>query len=195
MLDKAEFAEDPGTPCLRREIERPGWVEDPTVQARMREVRSDSLWLGGWARENLGNRLAYATVRYDWEPDRGEPYPAEPPPLIYEIAVTGSAPVDAPPLGGRAKGVPVRIAYDVPYSHDEFMERRRIGGEVARQLLDTIGEGGSPENGWAVRLDVYSKEGKPEPQALALCDRLRRAYDLPVLMEFSSARIVEEMGS
>ena len=50
------------------------------------------------------------------------------------------------------------------------------------------GEGGSPENGWAVRLNVYGEDGQPDPEALAQCDELRRAYRLPVLMEFSSAR-------
>ena len=79
-------------------------------------------------------------------------------------------------------------------SHDEFMERRRIGSETSRTLLDTLGEGGSPENGWAVRIDIFSEDGKPDPEALAQCDRLRRAYDLPVQMEFLNARTTQDMG-
>ena len=194
MLERTAFAEDPDVPCLKRDFERPAWVEDPTTRTRLREVRSDSYWLGRWARENLGERLAYARVGYDWTPGPDRIFPESPPPLIYEIAVTGSDPVKVPPLGGRAMGVPVKVIYDVPYSFDEFMERRRIGHEATRDLLDTNGEGGSPESGWAVMIDVFSETGKPDPQALAQCDRLRRAYDLPVLMEFSSARVTMDMG-
>ena len=194
MLDRAAFAEDPEVPCLKREFERPEWVEDQATRTRLREVRSDSFWLGRWAREELGDRLAYATVTYDWTPGPERIFPDTPPPLVYEIAVTGSEPVKPPPLGDRAKGVPVKVLYDVPYSHDQFMERRRIGHETTRQLLDTNGEGGSPETGWAVMIDVYSENGKPDPQALAQCDRLRRAYDLPVLMQFSSGRMTMDMG-
>ena len=189
MLERSAYAEDPDVPCLRREVERPAWVEEQATRTRMREVRSDSYWLGDWARKNLGDRLAYATVTYDWTPGPGRVAPVSPPPLIYEIAVTGNTPVNPPALGGRARGVPVRIVYDVPYSHEEFMERRRIGSEASRELVDKIGEGGSPENGWAVRMDVFSENGEPDPRALAQCDRLRRLYDLPILMDFGSARI------
>ena len=188
MLGRTAFAEDPDTPCLARDIERPAWVEEQATRTRLREVRSDSYWLGDWARKNLGDRLAYATVTYDWQPRAGDTFPAEPPPLIYEIAVTGTDPIRPPALRDRAKNVPVRVLYDVPYSHDGFMERRRIGRAVARELLDADGEGGSPENGWAVRLMVHAENGKPDSAALAQCDRLRRAYDLPVLMEFVGAR-------
>ena len=188
MLDKTAPAEDPARPCLMRQPPRPAWVDDPEARRRLREVRSDSYWLGRWARENLEDRLAYATVRYDWEPVGGEAPPLRPPPLIYEIAVTGSERINPPPLGGRAKGVRVKVVYDVPVGFDEFMRRREQGGSIARQVLDTIGEGGSPENGWAVRLSVFSKDGQPDPRALAQCDRLRRAYRLPVLMEFMAAR-------
>ena len=189
MLEKTKAVEAPESPCLYRELERPAWVENPVVRTRLREVRSDSYWLGRWARENLGERLAYARVNYEWEPGADGVMPASPPPLVYEIAVTGSQKVNPPPLGGRAADVPIKVLYDVPYSFDQFMKRRRIGHETTRKLLDTNGEGGSPESGWAVRIDVYSEDGKPDPQALAQCDRLRRAYDLPVLMQFSNARI------
>ena len=189
MLERAAFAQDPDIPCLMKKTERPGWVEDPSVRQKLREVRSDSYWLGRWARDNLGDRLAYATVTYDWTPGAPGDVPSTPPPLVYQIAVTGDRQIDPPALGDRASGVPVKVLYGVPYSHEEFMERRRIGSEVSRDWIDRIGEGGSPESGWAVRMDVYSADGKPDPDALAQCDRLRRAYDLPVLMEFSSARI------
>ena len=194
MLERTAFAEDPEVPCLMRDIDRPAWTEDPAVGTRLREVRSDSYWLGRWARENLADRLAYAMVTYDWTPVSPGDVPSTPPPLIYEIAVTGNEPVNAPPLGDRARGVPVKILYGVPYSHDEFLERRRIGGEASREWVDKIGEGGSPGNGWAVRMDIYSDDGKPDPEALAQCDSLRRAYDLPILMEFSTARITAEVG-
>ena len=194
MLERTAFAQDPDTPCLRREIERPAWTEDPAVSIRLREVRSDSHWLGRWARENLGDRLAYAMVTYDWTPKSPGDVPLSAPPLVYQIAVTGDQPVNAPPLGDRARGVLVKILYDVPYSHAEFMERRRIGSEASREWIDKIGEGGSPENGWAVRMDVYSDDGQPDPEVLAQCDRLRRAYDLPILMEFSNARITTDVG-
>ena len=189
MLDKTAYAEDPDHPCLMRQPPRPSWVDDPQVGSRLRVVRSDSYWLGQWARENLRDRLAYATVTYDWEPVRGEPPPSSPPPLIYEIAVTGEDKINPPPLRDRAKGVPVKVVYGVPVSDTEFMRRRDIGRPIAQRLVDTTGEGGSPENGWAVRLSVYSEEGRPNPEALAQCDALRRAYRLPVLMEFSAGRV------
>ena len=188
MLDKTAYAEDPDRPCLMRQPSRPAWVETSTVRTRLREVRSDSYWLGQWARDNLGDRLAYATVTYDWEPVRGEPPPSSPPPLIYEIAVTGEDRINPPPLRDRAKGVPVKVVYGVPVSDAEFMRRRDIGRPIAQRLVDMTGEGGSPENGWAVRLSVFSEGGKPAPEALAQCDALRRAYRLPVLMEFSAGR-------
>ena len=84
--------------------------------------------------------------------------------------------------------MPVEVVYGVPISDAEFMRRRDVGRPVAQQLVDMTGEGGSPENGWAVRLNVYGEDGQPDPEALAQCDALRRAYRLPVLMEFSSAR-------
>ena len=189
MLDKTAYAEDPDRSCLMRQPPRPSWVDDRQVGTRLREVRSDSYWLGQWARDNLGDRLAYATVTYDWEPVRGEPPPSSPPSLIYEIAVTGEGRINPPPLRDRAKGVPVKVVYDVPVSDAEFMRRRDTGRPIAQQLVDMVSEGGSPENGWAVRLSVFSEDGKPDPEALAQCDALRRAYRLPVLIEFSAGRI------
>ena len=188
MLDRTAYAEDPDRPCLMRQVPRPSWVEDPQVGTRLREVRSDSYWLGQWARENLGDRLACAIVTYDREPVRGEPPPSTPPPLIYEIAVTGEGRINPPPLRDRAKGVPVKVVYGVPVSDAEFMRRRDIGRPIAQQLVDMVSEGGSPENGWAVRLSVFSENGQPDSEALAQCDALRRAYRLPVLMEFSAGR-------
>ena len=188
MLDKTAYAEDPDRPCLMRQPQRPTWVDAPKVRTRLREVRSDSYWLGQWARDNLGDRLAYAIVTYDWEPVRGKPPPSSPPPLIYEIAVTGEDRINPPPLRDRAKEVPVKVVYGVPVSDAEFMRRRDIGRPIAQRLVDTTGEGGSPENGWAVRLSVYSEDGQPDPEALAQCDALRRAYRLPVLMEFFAGR-------
>jgi hypothetical protein len=172
-----------------RQPPRPSWVDDPQAGTRLREVRSDSYWLGQWARDNLGDRLAYAIVTYDWEPVRGEPPPSSSPPLIYEIAVTGEGRINPPPLRDRAEGVPVKVVYGVPVSDAEFMRRRDIGRPIAQRLIDMVSEGGSPENGWAVRLSVFSEGGEPTPEALAQCDALRRAYRLPVLMEFSAGRI------
>ena len=186
MLDMSAFAEAPGEPCRAREVERPAWTGRPEIRSRLREVRSDSLWLGRWARENLSDRLAYAGVGYDFQPGQGEALPNAPPPLIYEIVVTGSDPIRPPPLGDRAKDVPVVVRYDAPVSHDEFMARREQGGPTARRLLPTLqGEGGSPTRPWAVYLMIgdSKKEGVVE-DALSHCDALRRAYRLPVLMEF-----------
>ena len=186
MLEMSAFAEVPGQPCRAREIERPAWTEQQAVRTRLRVVRSDSLWLGRWARETLPSRLAYAGVGYDFEPRPGEALPDEPPPLIYEIVVTGSDPIHPPPLGDRAKDVPVVVRYDAPLSHDDFMARREQGGPTARRLLPTLqGEGGSPSRSWAVYLMIGdSKKAGVVENALSQCDALRRAYRLPVLMEF-----------
>ncbi|ANY19776.1 hypothetical protein A6F68_01259 [Tsuneonella dongtanensis] len=193
MLARAKFAEEPGVPCLYREMRAP-WVNDPAERTRVREVRSDSYWLGRWARENLGDRLAYAEVTYDMGDEPITAFPDTPPRLIYEIAVTGSEPVKAPPLGGRAKNVPVVVRYDRPVSFDEFMERREEGHAARGRFLDSIGEGGSPGGSWAVTIDVFHEGGTPDPEALAQCDALRRAYRLPVLMRFVNARITNDMG-
>lgn len=180
MLEKSAFAEVPGQPCRAREIERPAWSEQPDVRTRLREVRSDSFWLGRWTRENLTGRLAYAGVGYDFEPRPNESLPDGPLPLIYEIVVTGSDPIRPPPLGDRAKDVPVVVRYDAPLSHDEFMARRKQGGPTARRLLPTLqGEGGSVY----LMIGDSRREGVVE-DALSHCDALRRAYRLPVLMEF-----------
>lgn len=189
MLGKAAYAEDPERPCLMRQPPRPSWVDDRQVGTKLREVRSDSYWLGQWARDNLGDRLAYATVTYDWKPVRGEQPPSSPPSLIYEIAVTGEDRINPPALRDRAKSVPVKVVYGVPVSDAEFMRRRDIGRPIAQRLVDMVSEGGSPESGWAVRLSVFSEDGQPTLQALAQCDALRRAYRLPVLIEFSSGRV------
>jgi len=59
----------PKCPVSRaRGTERPSWTEEQTVRERLREVRSDSLWLGRWARENLSGRLAYAGLGYNFKP-------------------------------------------------------------------------------------------------------------------------------
>ena len=189
MLERAAFFEDPDTPCLLRRPEQPAWVSDPAVRRRLREARSDSLWLGQWARSELRDRLAYAEITYDFTPVAGAPLPQSPPPLIYEIAVTGTDPIAPPALSDRAADVPVKVVYDVPYSYEEFLERREMGHGQAKATLDLIGEGGSPGGDWAVELMIYSEGGKPDPAALAQCDRLRRAYGLPVLMEFLPGRI------
>ncbi|MDG5750844.1 hypothetical protein P8R33_06990 [Qipengyuania sp. XHP0211] len=186
MLEMSAFAEVPGEPCLAREMERPAWTGEPEVRTRLREVRSDSLWLARWARENLTGRLAYAGVGYDFAPRPGAALTDAPPPLIYEIVVTGSGSIRPPPLRDRAKDVPVVVRYDAPLSHGEFMARREHGGPTARQLLPTLpGEGGSPSRSWAVYLMIGNskKEGVVD-DALSQCDVLRRAYRLPVLMEF-----------
>lgn len=188
MLERAAPEENPATPCLVRPVARPAWVNDSAVNRRLREVRSDSYWLGRWARDNLGERLAYAEVVYDFGDEPVIEIAASPPRLIYVIAVTGSEPITPPPLGGRAKDVPVIVRYERPIGHAEFMRRREVGGVVARRLIDTTGEGGSPGGTWAVRLGVFSADGRPDHDALAHCDELRRAYRLPVLMEFQSAR-------
>jgi hypothetical protein len=127
MLDMSAFAEVPGQPCRARGIERSSWAQEQTVRERLREVRSDSLWLGRWARENLSRRLAYAGVGYDFEPRPGEALPDAPPPLLYEIVVTCSDPIRPPPLGDLAKDVPIVVRYNAPVSHEEFMAR--ISGE------------------------------------------------------------------
>lgn len=191
MLERAAFAEDPERPCLQREVERPAWVADPQVSRRLREVRSDSFWLGRWARENLADRLAFAEVGYDFTPEPGVALPANPPPLIYEIAVTGSAPISPPPLGDRAKDVPVVVRYDVPVSFTEFMARRERGHAMTRDWLPTsLGEGGSPGGAWAVRVTI-SDDDDPQvvADALSQCDALRRAYRLPVLIEVIEGKV------
>lgn len=194
MLARAAIAEEPGVPCLYRERRAP-WVNDPAERARVREVRSDTYWLGRWARDNLGNRLAYAEVTYDMGDKPITAFPDKPPRLIHEIAVTGSEPVNAPPLGGRAKDVPVVLRYDRPVSFAEFMKRREEGHAARGRFLDSVGEGGSPGGSWAVMIDVFHEGGTPDPEALAQCDALRRAYRLPVLMRFVNARITSEVGT
>ena len=183
LLEMSAPYEDPDRPCLYRERSPlPGAEAIP--KSRWREIQSDSYWLGDWARKNLGDRLAYAVVSGAVENGAVKP--------IYEIAVTGDAPIRPPALGDRAKDVPVRVVYDYPVSFAEFMARRENSNEAIAKLLPNLnGEGGSPgpHGSGFVRLDVYSPSGEPDRDVLAQCDALRRAYRLPVLIEFSSGRI------
>ena len=99
--------------------------------------------------------------------------------------MTGSGPIRAPPLGDLAKDVPIVVRYNAPVSHEEFMARREQGGPTARRLLPMLqGEGGAPSRSWAVYLMIGDSMKDGVVDALSQCDALRRAYRLPVPIEF-----------
>ena len=167
-----------GRPCLARTGAWPAALT-PDERRRQREIRSDSHWLNRFVRARYGERLAYSGLRR-----RGGRF-------VHVVALTGSQPIPPLRLGDRAAGVPVEIVYDAPWSLEEVMRRRIAAGETMRRLVpDAQGEGfvEMPEGGW-ISLDVYSPDGRPRQDVLGHCDALRRAYRLPVLIRFISARV------
>ena len=168
-----------GRPCLAKVDSWPPPLGAQELR-RQRVVQSDSHWLNRFVRERYGPRLAYSGLhRRDGR-------------WVHIVALTGSERIAALRLGARAADVPVEIVYDAPWSLEEVLRRRTAGNPAMLRLVpDAQGEGymESPEGGW-VLLQVYSPGGEPRVDVLAHCDALRRAYRLPVLIEFVAGRIV-----
>jgi len=169
--------EVPGRPCLAKVDSWPAIT--PDQRPRIREIQSDSHWLNRFVRERYGDRLAFTGLDA-----RGGRY-------RHVIALTGTEPVPPLKLAGRAAEVPVVITYDAPWSLRE-VERRRVQAHATlmRLVPDAQGVGfmESPDGGW-VNIDVSSPDGKPRADVLAHCDALRRAYRLPVLLEFNAGKV------
>ena len=166
-----------GRPCLARVDSWPAIT--PDQRPRIREIQSDSHWLNRFVRERYGDRLAFTGLDA-----RGGRY-------RHVVALTGSEPVPPLKLAGRAADVPVVITYDAPWSLREVERRReRAHATLMRLVPDAQGVGfmESPEGGW-INIDVYSADGKPRADVLAHCDALRRAYRLPVLLEFHAGKV------
>lgn len=169
--------EVPGRPCLAKVDSWPAIT--PDQRPRIREIQSDSHWLNRHVRERYGDRLAFTGLDA-----RGGRY-------RHVVALTGTEPVPPLKLAGRAADVPVVITYDAPWSLRE-VERRREQAHAAlmRLVPDAQGVGfmESPDGGW-VNIDVSSPDGQPRADVLAHCDALRRAYRLPVLLEFHAGKV------
>lgn len=169
--------EVPGQPCLAKADSWPAIT--PDQRPRIREIQSDSHWLNRFVRERYGDRLAFTGLDA-----RGGRY-------RHVVALTGTEPVPPLKLAGRAADVPVVITYDAPWSLREVERRREQAHETLMRLVpDAQGVGfmESPEGGW-ILIDVYSADGKPRADVLAHCDALRRAYRLPVLLEFHAGKV------
>jgi len=177
MAAAARF-EVPGRPCLGHASMSPARLEGEE-RRRQREIQSDSHWLNRFVRERYGDRLAYSGLqRRDGR-------------WVHIVALTGTEPIPPMRLADRAAGVPVEIAYGAPWSLEEVMRRRSAANaEMLRLVPDAQGEGfmETPEGGW-IKLDVYSPDGRPRADVLAHCDALRRAYRLPVLIQFVAGRV------
>lgn len=169
--------EVPGRPCLAKVDSWPAVT--PDQRPRIREIQSDSHWLNRYVRERYGDRLAFTGLDA-----RGGRY-------RHVVALTGTEPVPPLKLAGRAADVPVVITYDAPWSLRD-VERRREQAHAAlmRLVPDAQGVGfmESPDGGW-VNIDVSSPDGQPRADVLAHCDALRRAYRLPVLLEFNAGKV------
>jgi hypothetical protein len=177
--------EVPGRPCLARVDSWPAIT--PDQRPRIREIQSDSHWLNRFVRERYGERLAFTGLDA-----RGGRY-------RHVVALTGTERIPPLKLAGRAAGVPVVITYDAPWSLREVERRREQAHEALMRLVpDAQGVGfvESPEGGW-INIDVYSADGKPRADVLAHCDALRRAYRLPVLLEFHAGKVfpAEDLAS
>jgi hypothetical protein len=172
-----------GRPCLAKKESWPAIT--PDQRPRIREIHSDSHWLNRHVRERYGDRLAFTGLDA-----RGGRY-------RHVVALTGTEAVPPLKLGGRASDVPVIVTYDAPWSLKE-VERRREQAHAAlmRLVPDAQGVGfmESPEGGW-INIDVYSPDGEPRADVLAHCDALRRAYRLPVLLEFHPGKVFPMDGS
>jgi hypothetical protein len=169
--------EVPGRPCLAKAGSWPAIT--PDQRPRIREIQSDSHWLNRYVRERYGDRLAFTGLDA-----RGGRY-------RHVVALTGTEPIPPLKLAGRAADVPVIITYDAPWSLREVERRReQAHATLMRMVPDAQGVGftESPEGGW-ILITVYSPGAEPRDDVLAHCDALRRAYRLPVLIEFVGGRV------
>lgn len=165
-----------GKPCLAKPYARLSFT--PAQHRRQREIQSDSHWLNRHVRDRYGERLAYTGLDA-----RGGRY-------RHLVALTGTRPIPALKLGGRAADVPVIVTYNAPFSMEEVARRRDQGQEAAQRLVpDLLGTGFAhrPDGGW-INMQVFSADGRPRADVLAHCDALRQIYRLPVLIEFINAR-------
>ncbi|HZG44386.1 MAG TPA: hypothetical protein VEY93_15655 [Longimicrobium sp.] len=166
-----------GRPCLAKVGSWPAIT--PDQRPRIREIHSDSHWLNRYVRERYGDRLAFTGLD-----SRGGKY-------RHVVALTGTEPISPLKLAGRAADVPVVITYDAPWSLREVERRREQAHPTMLRLApDAQGVGfmESPEGGW-ILITVYSPGAQPRDDVLAHCDALRRAYRLPVLIEFVAGRV------
>ncbi|HEY7768599.1 hypothetical protein [Longimicrobium sp.] len=169
--------EVPGRPCLVKVDSWPAIT--PDQRPRIREIQSDSHWLNRYVRERYGDRLAFTGLD-----GRGGRY-------RHVVALTGTERVPPLKLAGRAADVPVVITYDAPWSLREVERRReQAHGMLMRLVPDAQGVGfmESPDGGW-ILITVYSPGAQPRDDVMARCDALRRAYRLPVLIEFVAGRV------
>jgi len=172
-----ERFEVPGQPCLAR----PDAMAELSLaeRKRQREVRSDSHWLNRLVRERYGDRLAFSGLTVEG----GR--------LRHVVWLTGTAPIPPLRLRHRAADVPVEIRYNAPWSIAEVFRRRAAVAPMLKHLVpDVQGESyrEGPDAAW-IELDVYSPDGRPLSEVLALCDKLRAAYRLPVLIRFTAGRL------
>ncbi|HEY0038687.1 MAG TPA: hypothetical protein VGB66_18450 [Longimicrobium sp.] len=169
--------EVPGRPCLAEVDSWPAIT--PDQRPRIREIQSDSHWLNRYVRERYADRLAFTGLDA-----RGGRY-------RHVVALTGTEPIPALKLAGRAADVPVVITYDAPWSLREVERRREQAHATLMRLVPDVQGVGfmeSPDGGW-ILITVYSPGAQPRDDVMAHCNALRRAYRLPVLIEFVAGRV------
>lgn len=165
-----------GQPCVEKPQPRPDWAD--ARHRRQREIRSDSHWLNRYVDERYGDRVAYSGL----DASGGR--------LRHVVALTGTRPVPPMKLGGRAAFIPVVVTYGAPLSKREIARRRAANRLAADRLVPDM-QGTAyvhdPQGGY-LRMYVYSSDGRPRADVLTRCDALRRAYRLPVLMQFTQGK-------
>lgn len=166
-------------PCIARKEIGPDF---PIEQKRRGKVIwSDSIELQNRIRAAHGSRILVMTPDVSAGADKAR----------FLVKVTGHDPLPAYRLGGRARDVPVIVEYGVPYSADQLRQKASAAHADLMRLL--------PEaQGWAVSegyglgalfIHVYSPTGEPPANLTGLCEQLREAVGMPVLLSYSMGRV------
>ena len=166
-------------PCIARKELGP----DHSIEQRRRSkvIWSDSIELQNRIRAAHGSRILVMTPDVSAGADRAR----------FLVKVTGQDPLPAYRLGGRARDVPVVVEYGMPYSADQ--PRQKVSAAYAdlmRLLPDAQGWGVSEGYGLgALFIHVYSPTGQPPPNLTPLCEQLREAVGMPVLLSYTTGRM------
>jgi hypothetical protein len=172
-------------PCIATEKLGPDF--SPEQKSRSKVIWSDSIELQKRIRAAHGPRILNMAPDVTagvgaWDGKTG---------ARFVVKVTGTAPLPAYRLGGRARDVPVVVEYGMPYSAEELQQKVNAAqADLMRLLPDAQGWGVS--NGYglgALFIHVYSPTGKPPENLTSLCEQLVEAVGMPVLLQYGTGRV------
>lgn len=172
-------------PCIAREPLGPDF--SPEQRRRSKVIWSDSIELQKRIRAAHGDRILNMAPDVSagagaWDGKEG---------ARFVVKVTGDTPLPAYRLGGRARDVPVVVEYGMPWSADALQAKVETGREELMRLLPDA-QGWGVSNGYglgALFIHVYSPSGAPPADLTSLCEQLRAAVGMPVLLSYTTARV------